>query len=164
MQNKNAIEAKSFDFAVRIVKLYQYITNEKKEFVLSKQLLRSGTSVGANVAEAERAQSQADFYAKMSIALKEANETDYWLRLLYQTDYLNENEYNSVSKNINEIIALLVSITKTVKATLQTERKKNNGKISAFQNHLERNEKRTTEKIPHSAFRIPHLVTNGGKL
>ena len=124
MQNKNAIEAKSFDFAVRIVKLYQYITNEKKEFVLSKQLLRSGTSVGANVAEAERAQSQADFYAKMSIALKEANETDYWLRLLYQTDYLNENEYNSVSKNINEIIALLVSITKTVKATLQTERKK----------------------------------------
>ena len=124
MQNKNAIEAKSFDFAVRIVKLYQYITNEKKEFVLSKQLLRSGTSVGANVTEAERAQSQADFYAKMSIALKEANETDYWLRLLYQTDYLNENEYNSVSKNINEIIALLVSITKTVKATLQTERKK----------------------------------------
>ena len=124
MQNKNAIEAKSFDFAVRIVKLYQYITNEKKEFVLSKQLLRSGTSIGANVTEAERAQSQADFYAKMSIALKEANETDYWLRLLYQTDYLNENEYNSVSKNINEIIALLVSITKTVKATLQTERKK----------------------------------------
>ena len=121
---QNIIETKSFDFAVRIVKLYQYITNEKKEFVLSKQLLRSGTSIGANVTEAERAQSQADFYAKMSIALKEANETDYWLRLLYQTDYLNENEYNSVSKNINEIIALLVSITKTVKATLQTERKK----------------------------------------
>ena len=121
---QNIIETKSFDFAVRIVKLYQYITNEKKEFVLSKQLLRSGTSIGANVTEAERAQSQADFYAKMSIALKEANETDYWLRLLYQTDYLNENEYNSISKNINEIIALLVSITKTVKATLQTERKK----------------------------------------
>lgn len=92
MRNENAVEAKSFDFAIRIVKLYQYLTNEKKEFVLSKQLLRSGTSIGANVAEAERAQSQADFYAKMSIALKEANETDYWLRLLYKTDYLTENE------------------------------------------------------------------------
>ena len=124
MQNKNAIEEKSFDFAVKIVKLYQYITNDKKEFALSKQLLRSGTSIGANVAEAERAQSQADFFAKMSIALKEANETDYWLRLLYKTEYLNENEYNSISKNINEIIALLVSITKTVKVTLQMERKK----------------------------------------
>ena len=124
MRNENAIEAKSFDFAIRIVKLYQYLTNEKKEFVLSKQLLRSGTSIGANVAEAERAQSQADFYAKMSIALKEANETDYWLRLLYKTDYLTENEYNSINKNINEIIALLVSITKTVKSSLETERRK----------------------------------------
>jgi len=124
MRNENAIEAKSFDFAIRIVKLYQYLTNEKKEFVLSKQLLRSGTSIGANVAEAERAQSQADFYAKMSIALKEANETDYWLRLLYKTDYLTENEYNSINKNINEIIALLVSITKTVKSGLETERRK----------------------------------------
>ena len=124
MRNENAIEAKSFDFAIRIVKLYQYLTNEKKEFVLSKQLLRSGTSIGANVAEAERAQSQADFYSKMSIALKEANETDYWLRLLYKTDYLTENEYNSINKNINEIIALLVSITKTVKSSLETERRK----------------------------------------
>ena len=124
MRNENAIEAKSFDFAIRIVKLYQYITNDKKEYVLSKQLLRSGTSIGANVAEAERAQSQADFYAKMSIALKEANETDYWLRLLYKTDYLNENEYNSISKNISEIIALLVSITKTIKTSLETERRK----------------------------------------
>ena len=124
MRNENAIEAKSFDFAIRIVKLYQYLTNEKKEFVLSKQLLRSGTSIGANVAEAERAQSQADFYAKMSIALKEANETDYWLRLLYKTDYLTENEYNSINRNINEIIALLVSITKTIKSSLETERRK----------------------------------------
>ena len=124
MRNENAIETKSFDFAIRIVKLYQYITNDKKEFVLSKQLLRSGTSIGANVAEAERAQSQADFYAKMSIALKEANETDYWLRLLYKTDYLSENEFNSIDKNISEIIALLVSITKTVKTSLETERRK----------------------------------------
>ena len=124
MKKDNVIVDKSFDFAVRIVKLYQHLNSEKKEFVLSKQLLRSGTSIGANVAEAERAQSQADFYAKMSIALKEANETDYWLRLLYKTDYLTENEYNSINKNINEIIALLVSITKTVKSSLETERRK----------------------------------------
>lgn len=115
MKKDNAIVDKSFDFAVRIVKLYQHLNSEKKEFVLSKQLLRSGTSIGANVSEAIRGQSQADFYAKLSIALKEANETDYWLRLLYKTDYLTEKEYNSVYNDINEIIAILVSITKTLK-------------------------------------------------
>ena len=115
---------KSKKFALRIVKLYKYLNEQKHEHILSKQLLRCGTSIGANVAEAERAQSQADFYAKMSVALKEANETDYWLRLLYKTDYLTENEYNSINKNINEIIALLVSITKTVKSSLETERRK----------------------------------------
>lgn len=108
----NIIEDKSFDFAVRIVKLYQYLTAEKKEYVLSKQLLRSGTSVGANVSEAQRGQSTADFNAKMNIALKEANETEYWLRLLYKTEYLSENEYNSIKPEINEIIAILISICK----------------------------------------------------
>ena len=122
--SENIIEVKSFDFAVRIVKLYQYITNDKKEFVLSKQLLRSGTSIGANVSEAERAQSQADFYAKTSIALKEANETEYWLRLLYRTDYLTEKEFEHIHADIKEIIALLTSITKTTRINLNPERRK----------------------------------------
>ena len=111
----NAIETKSFDFAVRIVKLYQYLSDTKKEYVLSKQLLRSGTSIGANVSEAERAHSKADFYAKMTIALKEANESYYWIKLLNATDYLNKSEYDSLITDIDEIISLLVSITKTIK-------------------------------------------------
>ena len=115
---ENIIESKSFDFAVRIVNLYKYLCNEKKEFVLSKQLLRSGTSIGANISEAEKAQTKADFYTKMTIALKEANETDYWLRLLYATDYLTELEFESLRKDIREIISLLVSITKTTKQEL----------------------------------------------
>ena len=115
MRNENVIETKSFDFAVRIVNLYKHLTEEKKEYVLSKQLLRCGTSIGANVAEAERAQTKPDFFTKMSIALKEANETDYWLRLLHKTDYLTDNEFNSIYKDIDEIISLLVSITKTIK-------------------------------------------------
>ena len=110
------IEAKSFDFAVRIVKLYQYLCEEKKEFVLSKQLLRSGTSIGANVSETENAQSKADFISKMNIALKEANETQYWLRLLYSTDYLSDKEFESINADITELIAILTSICKTAKA------------------------------------------------
>ena len=109
----NAISDKSFLFAIRIVKLYRYITDNKKEFVLSKQLLRSGTSIGANVAEAEKGQSPADFYSKMSIALKEANETKYWLRLLHATDYLTDQQFYSMEKDVKELIALLVSICKT---------------------------------------------------
>ena len=124
MRNDNIIVLKSKDFALRIIRLYVFLTESKREYVLSKQILRCGTSIGANVKEAMREQSKPDFYSKLNIALKEANETDYWLRLLYKTEYLNENEYNSISKNINEIIALLVSITKTMKSTLQTERKK----------------------------------------
>ena len=89
--SENIIVDKSFDFAVRIVNLNKYLYNEQKEYVLSKQLLRSGTSIGANVSEAERAQSKADFISKMSIALKEANETNYWLKLLYKTDYLSKS-------------------------------------------------------------------------
>ena len=112
---KNIIEVKSFDFAVRIVNLYKYLTIEKNEYVLSKQLLRSGTSIGANIAEAEIAQSEADFNAKMNIALKEANETEYWLRLLCKTEYLSRTEFESIEKDIKEIISILVSITKTLK-------------------------------------------------
>ena len=87
---ENIVETKSFDFAVRIVNLYEYLTDIKKEYVLSKQLLRSGTSIGANVAEAEQAQSRPDFVSKMNIALKETSETKYWIKLLKATDFLSE--------------------------------------------------------------------------
>ena len=107
---KSIIENKSFDFAVRIVKLYQYLCEEKNERVMSKQLLRCGTSVGANVSEAERGQSKPDFYSKMAIALKEASETQFWIRLLHATEYLNDKEYSSLNSDINEIIAILVAI------------------------------------------------------
>ncbi|MBE6774469.1 MAG: four helix bundle protein [Ruminococcaceae bacterium] len=107
---KNVIEEKSFDFAVRIVNLYKYLTNNKNEYVLSKQLLRCGTSIGANVSEAQKAQSKADFHTKMCIALKEANETLYWLKLLYRTDFLTLKEFESTELDIREIIAILTAI------------------------------------------------------
>ena len=108
--SNNVIETKSFDFAIRIVRLCQYITKRKREYVMSNQLLKCGTSIGANVSEAQKAQSLADFNAKMNIALKEANETDYWLRLLRETEYLSEKEYESICADIKEIVAILVSI------------------------------------------------------
>lgn len=108
--NENVIEEKSFDFAVRIVNLYKFLCNEKKEFTLSKQLLRAGTSIGANVSEAQRAQSKADFISKMSIALKEANESFYWIKLLLKTEYINKSQYESISSDINEIISILTKI------------------------------------------------------
>ena len=103
---------KSFDFAIRIVKLYQFLTTQKSEFVMSKQLLRCGTSIGANISEAQYAQSRADFLSKMKIALKEANETHYWLRLLYRTDYLSEVQFQSLSSDIEELLRLLTAICK----------------------------------------------------
>lgn len=111
----NPVRDKSFLFALRIVKLAKYLQSEKKEFVLSKQVLRSGTAIGALVREAEHAQSKADFVNKMSIALKEANETDYWLDLLNQSDYLSQESYDSIHPDIQELIKLLVSIVKTSK-------------------------------------------------
>ena len=111
--SENIVENKSFQFAVRIVNLYKYLTADKKEYVMSKQLLKCGTSIGANVAEAERGQTKADFYAKLSIALKEAHETYYWLRLLKATEYLSDEEFISMEKDIKEIIALLMAICKT---------------------------------------------------
>ena len=110
--SKNAAVEKSFAFSVRIVRLYQYLTKEKQEYVLAKQLLRCGTSVGANVSEAQFAQSKADFHAKMHIALKEANETEYWLRLLHKTDYLSTSQFDSIYKDVDELIRILASICK----------------------------------------------------
>ena len=110
--NENIIVLKSRKFAIRIVNLYKYLSVEKKEFVLSKQLLRSGTSIGANVAEAEHGQTDADFYSKMNIALKEASETEYWIDLLHETDYIKDVEYNSIHTDVVELLKLLMSITK----------------------------------------------------
>ena len=115
MKENNIIEEKSFEFAVRTVNLYKYLTAEKQEFVMSKQLLRSGTSVGANICEAQQAQSPMDFLSKMSIALKESYESDYWLRLLYRTEYLNKEEYDSIITDCRAISKLLVSIIKSIK-------------------------------------------------
>ena len=103
----------SMDFALRIVNLYKYLCNEKAEYVMSKQLLRCGTSIGANISEGIRGQSKQDFYAKMNIALKEANETNYWLDLLFATGYVEEPAYRSLSQKCEELISILVAITKT---------------------------------------------------
>ncbi len=112
--SESIIAIKTFDFAVDIVNLYRELVKTKKDFVLSKQLLRSGTSIGANVSEALKGQSKKDFLAKMYIALKEANETDYWIRLLIKTNYLDEKLGESLSIQCEEIRKILNSITKTV--------------------------------------------------
>lgn len=115
MKENNPVEQKSKAFAIRIIRLYQYLSTEKKEYILSKQVLRSGTSIGANVKEGTRAQSKADFQAKMQIALKEAGETQYWLELLMETDYITEQAGKSLLVDCEEIIKLIVTIVKTSK-------------------------------------------------
>jgi four helix bundle protein len=112
---ENIILDKSFKFAVRIVKLYKYLCDNKKEYILSKQLLRSGTSIGANINEAQAGQSKADFIAKMSIASKEARESKYWIDLLIKTDYLNmeDKHTKSLLNEIEELVKLLTSIVKS---------------------------------------------------
>jgi len=112
---ENVVKNKSFAFAVRVVKLYQFLCEQKKEFVLSKQLLRSGTSVGAMVREAEHAETKNDFKHKMGIAQKEINETIYWLELLKETDYLTSAQFESINNDAIEIIKLITSIIKSVK-------------------------------------------------
>ena len=115
MKERNVILEKSMEFAVRIVKLSKYMQQEHKEYTLSKQVLRSGTSVGANVREAVYAQSRKDFVAKMSIALKEISETEYWLELLMKTEYVTEEQYESIRTDCVEIVRLLTSIVKSSK-------------------------------------------------
>ncbi len=111
----NIVLNKSYRFAIRIVNLYKYLTEEKKEYVLSKQLLRSGTAIGALLKEAEHAQSRPDFLNKTNIALKEANEVEYWLMLLKDTGYLTNEEYENIQTDCSEICKLLISIVKTLK-------------------------------------------------
>ncbi|MCP9198876.1 four helix bundle protein [Gramella sp. GC03-9] len=113
MSKENIIKSKSFLFSVKVVKLYKYLSSEKKEFVMSRQFLRSGTAIGALVREAEQAESKADFVHKLSIALKEANETEYWIDLLNASDYLEDARFQDFKKDIKEILKLLVSIIKT---------------------------------------------------
>lgn len=114
MERQNIIKEKSFLFAIEIVGLYKVLV-ERKEFVLSKQLLRSGTSVGANVRESEHAQSKADFIHKLSISLKEANETEYWLDLLFETNYITKVEFDTIKPKTIELLKLLTSIINTSK-------------------------------------------------
>ncbi len=111
----NTIKDKSFGFAVRIVKLCKYLQTSQKEYLLTKQLLRSGTSIGANVSESQQAQSRPDFISKLNIALKEAAETEYWLKLLHETDYLNNDQFASIMSDCDEVKSLLVSIVKSTK-------------------------------------------------
>jgi four helix bundle protein len=115
MKSKSIIQTKSFDFSIQIVKTYQKITDSKREFILSKQLLRSGTSIGANIQEAEHGQSIKDFIHKLSISRKEANETIYWLRVLSSTGYLNSNDSEDLINRCEELMRLLTSIIKTTK-------------------------------------------------
>ena len=115
MAKPNIILVKSEDFAVRIVNLSKYLMNEKKEFIISKQIFRSGTSIGANVNESRNAQSSSDFVNKLNIALKEADETSYWLRLLMRTNYITDEQYKSLYNEVNELISILCSIIKTSK-------------------------------------------------
>lgn len=117
---ENPIKEKSFRFAVRIVRLCKFLTEEKKEYVLSRQILRSGTSIGANVKEALQAESKADFIHKLSISLKEASETEYWLQLLKETEYIDQAAYDSMMHDCVELLKLLTSIIKSSKQTKNT--------------------------------------------
>jgi len=119
MKNNNVIGDKSYKFALRIIKLYRYLTEEKREFVLSKQILRSGTSIGANVKEALQAESKADFIHKLNIALKEASETEYWLDLLNESELIDKKSYDSIVSNCIELIKLTTAIIKTSRKNLK---------------------------------------------
>ena len=115
MRKESIVYDKAFNFAIKIVKLYKYLCENKKEFILSKQLIRSGTSIGANIAEGLEGQSTKDFVSKLSIALKEAVESRYWIDLLKETEYLTEEQYNIINSDITELIKMLTRIIKTTK-------------------------------------------------
>jgi four helix bundle protein len=115
MQTGNIVKDKSYTFALRIIKVYKFLINDQRECILSKQVLRSGTAIGALVKEAEHAQSKADFINKMNVALKEANETEYWIMLLKDSEYIDEKSFQSIHQDCSELIKLLASIVKTSK-------------------------------------------------
>ena len=115
MKNDNVVQIKSYAFAVRIIKVFKYLSEQKREFVLSKQLLRCGTSIGANIEEAIGGQSSKDFYAKLTISYKEARETHYWIRLPKDTDYLSKDEAESLLNDVDELLRIIGSIQKTLR-------------------------------------------------
>ncbi|RLD30183.1 MAG: four helix bundle protein [Bacteroidetes bacterium] len=115
MKKDNVVQIKSYAFAIKIVRLHQYLCKEKKEYILSKQLLRSGTSIGANIEEAIGGQSKKDFYAKLSISYKEARETHYWIRLLKDTDYITDEESKDLLSDVDELLRIIGSIQKTIR-------------------------------------------------
>ena len=115
MKTENVVQEKSYAFAVRIVKVYQYLCAKKKEFVLSKQLLRCGTSIGANIEEAIGGQSKKDFFAKLTISYKEARETHYWIRLLTDTEYISKEQSESLLKDVDELLKIIGSIQKAIR-------------------------------------------------
>ena len=115
MKTDNIIQTKTYSFSIRIIRLYQFLVKEQKEFILSKQILRCGTSIGANIEEAIGGQSKKDFFAKLSISYKEARETHYWIRLLYDTDYIDKNMKNSLLQDVEEILKIIGSIQKTIR-------------------------------------------------
>lgn len=119
----NILLKKSKALALRIIRMYKFLCDEKKEFLLSKQVLRSGTSIGANAREANRSQSSKEFIAKLNISLKEADETLYWLELLHESDYIDDDAFNSIYTDTEEIVKLLVSIIKTTKSNLKLKSK-----------------------------------------
>ena len=124
MTANNILVDKTISFAIRIVNCCKFLVNDKKELVMSKQMLRSGTSIGANVHECIQAQSRADFVSKMSIALKEASETSYWLILLNKTDYISDSMFDSIKSDLDEITKIIISSIKTTKKNMDYENKK----------------------------------------
>ena len=121
----NTLHDKSLSFAVRTVNFYNFLCDQKKEFVISKQILRSGTSIGANIRESKNAESSSDYVHKLSIALKEADETQYWLEVLSQSNIIEENEYSSMNNDVKELIALLTSIIKNKKQSTINQKREN---------------------------------------
>jgi four helix bundle protein len=115
MKTDNVVQDKSYSFALRIVRLYQYLSSEKKEYVLAKQIVKSGTSIGANVEEAIGGQSRRDFYARMTVAYKEARETHYWLRLLRDARYIMDNDATSIIADCEELLKIIGAILRTMK-------------------------------------------------
>lgn len=122
MAKENVVKEKSFAFALRVMKMYRFLVEQKKEYVLSKQLLRSGTAIGALVREAEHAESTADFIHKLAIAQKEANESEYWIELLYRSEYFDEKSYSSIISDLTELQKILASIILTTKEKLNAKK------------------------------------------
>ena len=151
MARESIVGEKSLAFAKRIAKCYRYLNDKKKETVMSKQILRCGTSIGANVREAKRAQSRPDFYSKLTISLKEADETQYWLELLHRTGYVNEETFKSYNSDCEELIRLLVSITKTLRNKILKRKS-----LKQFSNSELRTLNSELKTTPNSELRIPN--------